>query len=85
MMLVALQTLHGRKLIKEANPRDPRSRAKYEDMIAAPGIDIDTEVWGIGDDEANGLIARGAARRKVREVPVDAPAPAAPAANAPQA
>jgi hypothetical protein len=76
MKMIALGTVHGRKLIKESDPKDPKSKAKYEDLIAAPGETFDTEDFGIGDAERKAMIASGAAKRKTREVADDgAPEP----------
>jgi hypothetical protein len=79
MKMIAIGTVHGNKLVSEANPKDPKSVAKYDELIAAPGAEFDTEEWGIGDKEAEALIASNAAKRKTREVidDGDAKAPAA--------
>ena len=82
MKMIALGTVHGRKLIKEADPKDRKSKAKYEDLIALPGDTFDTDDFGIEDKEAAALISRRAAKRQTREIPVDGEAPAVPAAPA---
>lgn len=82
MKLIALGTVHGRKLVKEADPKDRRSKPKYQDLIAMPGDTFDTENFGIEDKEAADLISQKAAKRQTREIPVDGEAPAAPAAPA---
>lgn len=71
MMMTALQTVHGRQMTTAGDPKNPRSRAKYRDVIVAPGEDFNTEDLGIDDKEAQGLIDRKVAKRKVREVPVE--------------
>ena len=71
MKMIALSTVHGRKLIKEADPKDPKSKAKHEDLIASPGDTFDTDDFGIGEIERKAMIANGAARRKTREVADD--------------
>ena len=71
MKMIAIGTIHGHKLIREANPRDPKSSAKHKDMIAAPGEEFDTIDFGIDDEEAKALIDNKAARRKTREVADD--------------
>lgn len=72
MKMIAIGTVHGRKLIKERDKTDPKSRDKYEDLIAAPGEEFDTKEFGVSDAEAKTLIANKAAKRKTREVPDDA-------------
>jgi hypothetical protein len=74
MKMIAIGTIHGRELVKAADTRDFRSRAKYKDLIASPGEDVDTEKFGISDDEAEQMIKDGVARRKTKEVPDDGPA-----------
>lgn len=71
MKMIAIGTVHGRKLIKERDKNDPRSRDKYQDLIARPGQEFDTKDFGIGDDEAKSLIATKAAKRKTREIADD--------------
>lgn len=72
MKMIAIGTVHGRKLVRAADPKNPKSRAKYTDLIAAPGTEFDTDDFGVDDEEAQQLIASGAARRKTREVVDDA-------------
>lgn len=71
MKMIAIGTVHGRKLIKPADPKNPKSKAKYEDLVAKPGEEFDTDDFGIDKDEAGRLSERKAARRKTREVPDD--------------
>lgn len=63
MMLVSLTTMQGRRLRRP----DHHGRGRYEDLIARPGQDVDTELWGISDQEAADLIRIGAARSKFVE------------------
>ncbi|MBR1198832.1 hypothetical protein JQ574_22810 [Bradyrhizobium sp. AUGA SZCCT0158] len=76
MKMIAIGTIHGHELIRKADPRDPKSRAKYKDLIAVPGAEFDTAEFGIDDKEVQALIDSKAARRKTREVADDS-APAA--------
>jgi len=68
MKMIAIGTVHGRKLIKEADKANPKSKAKYEDLLAKPGDEFDTVEFGIDADEAKTLVASKAARRKTRTV-----------------
>jgi hypothetical protein len=77
MLMIAIGTIHGSKVIRppvgekgQANYRP----GKFEEIVIAPGNPFDTEVLGIGSDEADKLIAQGAAKRQTREVPVEADA-----------
>lgn len=67
MKLIAIGTIHSRKP-KPIDQRNPKSKPKYEDLIAKPGVEFDTDEFGISDDEAAALIARKVVRRKTREV-----------------
>ncbi len=71
MKMIAITTIHGHKLIKKADPDNHRSKDKYQDLIAKPGDEFDTEEYGIDEAEAQSLIDRKAAKRKTREVPDD--------------
>ena len=71
MKMIAIGTVHGRKLVKERDPNDPKSRNHYEDLIAMPGDEFDTKEYGIDGKEADRLVAGKAAKRKTREVPDD--------------
>lgn len=66
MKLIAVHTIHGRKVVRAAETRKDRARAI--DVIAKPGMEFDTVEFGIADDEAQTLIVAGAARRRMREV-----------------
>lgn len=78
MKMIAIGTVHGRKLVSARDKDDPKSKNKYADLIAKPGEEFDTADFGIGDDEAKSLIASKAAKRKTREVADDGPAKPAP-------
>lgn len=71
MKMIAIGTVHGRKLIKAADPKNPKSKAKYEDILVKPGEEFDTDDFGIDQDEANRMVARKTAKRKTREIPDD--------------
>ncbi len=71
MKLVALQTIHGRELVTDRNPDDPKSRAKYRDLIARPGEAFDSKDFGLDADEIAALVAAKAVKRKTREVADD--------------
>jgi hypothetical protein len=79
MKMIAIHTIHGRKLVREAG-KDGKQPAKYKDALTKPGEEFDTDELGIDDEEAQDLVARGAARRKTREVPDDGAGAEKPAA-----
>ncbi len=81
MQLVALQTIMGRKTLRE--PVGERGDAdyrpgKYQDHVILPAGEgeeprvFETKDLGIADEEAEQLIRSGAAKRHTREVLVDA-------------
>lgn len=68
MKLVALHTIHGRKVMRKRDPRNPKDRGESTEMLAKPGQEFDTDEFGIDDKEAANLVAAKAARRRMREV-----------------
>lgn len=75
MKMIAIGTIHGRRLVKSAVANNPKSKPKYEDIIARPGNVFDTDDFGIDEKEAAALIASRTAKRQTREVPVEAEEP----------
>jgi hypothetical protein len=71
MKMIAIGTVHGRKEIRAADPRNPKSKAKYQDIVVAPGHEFDTEELGVSAEEAQQLISNKAAKQKTREVADD--------------
>jgi hypothetical protein len=71
MRMIAIGTIHGRKTIRERNPLDPKDRGVYAETVVKPGLEFDTEEFGVSEAEVTALIASGAAKRKTREEPDD--------------
>lgn len=85
MKMIALTALHALKEVRAKNPLDPMDHGNHKDIMIAPGDEFDTEVLGMKDDEALGLITNKKAKRKTREVADDQPGAAPPSkADAPK-
>lgn len=68
MKLIAVNTIHGRKVTRARDARNAKDRGESRDVLVKPGEEFDTAELGIADDDAHGLVASGCARRKMREV-----------------
>lgn len=74
MLMIAIGTVHGSKTIRQpvGEKGDPGYKpGKYQELIFSPGEAFDTEALGISKDEADKLVAGGAAKRQTKEVPVE--------------
>jgi hypothetical protein len=58
MKVIAVHTIHGGKVVD----------GKNVELVAKPKAEFDTVDFGISDEEAQALIARGAIKRKMREI-----------------
>jgi hypothetical protein len=68
MKLIAVHTIHGRKVTRERDPADRKDRGDSIAITAKPNEEFDTAEFGISDEEAQALIASGAAKRRMREM-----------------
>lgn len=68
MKLIAVHSVHGRKVLRAPDPKNSRDRGRSLPLVAKPGDEFDTVEFGLDDKEALALVARGSAKRKMREV-----------------
>lgn len=68
MKLIAVNTIHGRKVTRARNPSNPKDRGASVSLSAKPGAEFDTTEFGIDAAEAQRLLDGGFAKRKMREV-----------------
>lgn len=71
MKMIAVGTVHGRKVARPRDEKDPQSKTRYEDVVVAPNDEFDTDELEISGEEADRLVKLGVARRKTRQVPDD--------------
>lgn len=84
MKLIAVHTIHGRKA-RSGGSKNYQDRSRSAPLVAKPGDEFDTVEFGIDDKEAQALVARGSAKRKMREVTEADEAPAGSEAKQPNA
>ena len=68
MKLIAVHSVHGRKVLRTPDPKNSRDRGRSVALAAKPGQEFDSAEFGLDDREALALVARGSAKRKMREV-----------------